>query len=92
MDKNLGNNLRLLLKDTRMNKIKKVVKMYKLEERYKVREDDIRYWKSKSIKTKMNTLNLLRNYFKYGILSHKGGGKVCYVLKRFRKGHACCFG
>ena len=39
-----------------MNKIKHVVKMYKLEDSYKAREDDIRYWKTQSIKTKMNTI------------------------------------
>lgn len=37
-------------------KNEKFIKTYRLEDSYKIREDDIRYWNTKSIKTKMNTI------------------------------------
>ena len=43
--------------------MEKFIKIYRGEDIYKAREDDIRYWNTKSIKTKMNTIyELWLNY------------------------------
>jgi hypothetical protein len=43
--------------------MRKAIKIYKLSELYKQKEDDLRYWNTKSIKTKMNTIHeLWSNY------------------------------
>jgi len=41
-------------------KIKKAVKVYKLTDTEKQEEDNLRYWKSKSIKAKIDAINQLR--------------------------------
>lgn len=41
-------------------KMKKTVKVYKLTDTEKQEEDSLRYWKSKSIKAKIDAINQLR--------------------------------
>ena len=51
------------LKKIAGRKIKNFIKIYRGEDIYKAREDDIRYWKTQSIKTKVNTIyELWSNY------------------------------